>query len=92
MKEPTNTWSLPTGPNGGRWLEQHHADETRPGSCIPEEAAKRYLGYEEGVEEALCFGWIDGRLRVWMLKLRASILPAQEESTWAPSNKIRAEG
>ena len=93
MKEPNEYLVFADRAEWRAWLEQHHADETEAWVLHSKKrAAKRYLGYEEGVEEALCFGWIDGRLQsvdAESFALRYS--PRRRNSTWAPSNKIRAE-
>jgi uncharacterized protein YdeI (YjbR/CyaY-like superfamily) len=50
------------------------------------------LTYDEAVEEALCFGWIDGRaagLDDQRTMLRFS--PRRRGSGWARSNKLRVE-
>jgi uncharacterized protein YdeI (YjbR/CyaY-like superfamily) len=51
------------------------------------------LSLEEAVEEALCFGWIDGLLRsvdaeTYLLRFS----PRKRKSIWSESNKRRAEG
>jgi uncharacterized protein YdeI (YjbR/CyaY-like superfamily) len=46
--------------------------------------------YEEAVEEALCFGWIDGQLgRGGDEKTMQWFAPRRPKSTWARSNKER---
>ncbi len=50
------------------------------------------IPYEDAVEEALCFGWIDGLLR--RIDGERYILrysPRQKKSVWADSNKKRVE-
>ena len=76
-----------------RWLERHHATSggvwlviAKKGSGIPS------VTYEESVEEALCFGWIDAkanslddrRYKQWMARRKPG-------SGWAASNKRRVE-
>jgi uncharacterized protein YdeI (YjbR/CyaY-like superfamily) len=76
-----------------RWLERHHA--TSDGVWLL--VAKKRSGlpsvtYEEAVEEALCFGWIDAksnalddrRYKQWMARRK-------QGSGWAASNKRRVE-
>ena len=42
------------------WLEAHHATETEAWLLhYKKGVAKQSVSYEEAVEEALCFGWID---------------------------------
>jgi uncharacterized protein YdeI (YjbR/CyaY-like superfamily) len=48
------------------------------------------VAYEEAVEEALCFGWIDGVLnRVDEDRTMQYFAPRKPKSTWARSNKER---
>lgn len=43
------------------WLAKHHADETEIWLVfIKKHTGKANLSYDDAVEEALCFGWIDG--------------------------------
>lgn len=51
---------------------------------------KPAVGYEESVEEALCFGWIDGVLnRLDDERSMQYFAPRKPRSTWARSNKER---
>jgi uncharacterized protein YdeI (YjbR/CyaY-like superfamily) len=55
-------------------------------------AGRRGLTYEEAVQEALCFGWIDGqaaKLDDQRTMLRFS--PRKRGSGWARTNKVRVE-
>jgi uncharacterized protein YdeI (YjbR/CyaY-like superfamily) len=76
-----------------RWLQRHHA--RLEGVWVvrfKKHTGKRCLEYEDAVEEALCFGWIDGKIRpiddertmVWFA-------PRKPRSTWSRSNKERAQ-
>ncbi len=48
------------------------------------------VAYEEAVEEALCFGWIDGVMRrVDDERLEEWFAPRRPKSTWAKTNKER---
>jgi uncharacterized protein YdeI (YjbR/CyaY-like superfamily) len=52
----------------------------------------RHLPYEELVEEALCFGWIDGRAgRVDEARTKLLLTPRRRGSGWSRPNKIRIE-
>ena len=42
------------------WLEQHHATETEIWVGIRKVHVSEGVSYAEAVDEALCFGWIDG--------------------------------
>ena len=47
-----------------RWLERHHATTA---ACLvgfyKKSSARRGITYQEAVDEALCFGWIDGVIK-----------------------------
>jgi uncharacterized protein YdeI (YjbR/CyaY-like superfamily) len=93
MKEPGEYLVFADRAEWRVWLETHHAGETEAWVVHGKRGATEgCLAYKEGVEEALCFGWIDGRLRsldAERFVLRYS--PRRRGSTWAASNKARAE-
>jgi uncharacterized protein YdeI (YjbR/CyaY-like superfamily) len=75
------------------WLEEHYDRSTgvwlvrykRP-------TGKPRIDYEDAVEEALCFGWIDSTART--LDDKRSMIwfaPRKPKSVWATSNKKRVE-
>src|SRR5512140_3401327 len=50
------------------------------------------LGYEESVEEALCFGWIDGTIRGMDTERYCRRFTSRRDgSRWSPTNRSRAE-
>ena len=71
-----------------RWLEAHHATDRelvvgfhRKGS------GKSGIAYKEAVDEALCFGWIDGiKKRVDESSYTHRFTPRQASSTWSAVN------
>jgi len=75
------------------WLAEHHAAEREVWLMLLKAHVRRpSVTYEEAVQEALCFGWIDGMLRriddeSHMLRFT----PRQPGSVWAVSNKARVE-
>ena len=74
------------------WLAEHHADArevwvklAKKGRGIPS------VSYEDAVEVALCYGWIDGQARsldddFWTQRLT----PRALRSKWSRSNRDRA--
>lgn len=76
-----------------RWLQRHHADSdgvwlviAKKGSGAPG------AGYEEAVEEALCFGWIDSRVRpLDERRYEQWYCPRRPGSIWSRLNKERVE-
>jgi uncharacterized protein YdeI (YjbR/CyaY-like superfamily) len=75
------------------WLEEHHAEESEVWLALRKKAfSPPGLSLEEAVEEALCFGWIDGLLK--RLDERRYVLrftPRRSNSVWSVSNIERAE-
>jgi uncharacterized protein YdeI (YjbR/CyaY-like superfamily) len=75
------------------WLEEHHAAE--PGCWVM--IAKKGTGavsisYEESVESAVCFGWIDGQTRrVDEIYYALRFTPRRPRSPWSASNVARVE-
>ncbi len=81
------------------WLEQHHASETevlvgyhKKGTGVPS------MTWPESVDQALCFGWIDGvRRRVDDERYSIRFTPRTPTSTWSAVNidrfqELRGEG
>jgi uncharacterized protein YdeI (YjbR/CyaY-like superfamily) len=73
------------------WLERHHAETPFlfVGS-YKKSAGKRAMTYPEAVEEALCFGWIDGityRVDEELYAVRYS--PRRKGSNWSATNIAR---
>jgi uncharacterized protein YdeI (YjbR/CyaY-like superfamily) len=75
-----------------RWLKENHS--TSPGVWL--QLAKKGTDiksvlYEEAVETALCFGWIDGQKEAhseqyWLQKFT----PRSDKSVWSKINKAKA--
>jgi uncharacterized protein YdeI (YjbR/CyaY-like superfamily) len=75
------------------WLVENH--DTSTGVFVvyfKKSAAAAGPAYEDLIEEALCFGWIDGTLRP-VDELRTSLYfsPRRKGGVWAASNKARVE-
>jgi uncharacterized protein YdeI (YjbR/CyaY-like superfamily) len=75
------------------WLEEHHA--TSDGVWLVtwrRAAGEEPLPYETQIEEALCFGWIDGTAGV-VDERRGKLWysPRKPGSGWAATNKARLE-
>ncbi len=73
------------------WLEAHHRQDSGVWLVTwKKRAGKPTVTYDEAVEEALCFGWIDGVLgRVDDDRSMQWFAPRKPRSTWARSNKER---
>jgi uncharacterized protein YdeI (YjbR/CyaY-like superfamily) len=74
-----------------QWLETHH-DSARGCWVVLPKRGGVGVAYAEAVEEALCFGWIDGRTRPQDdLYRRQHFAPRKKGGNWARSNKERVE-
>jgi uncharacterized protein YdeI (YjbR/CyaY-like superfamily) len=76
------------------WLERHHGstDELLVG-FHKVRSSKASMTWSQSVEEALCFGWIDGvRTRIDDARYCVRFTPRRPHSTWSAINirKIRA--
>ena len=73
------------------WLEEHHASRSELWVGFYKKASgKAGLTYAEAVDEALCFGWIDGiRKRVDEASYTNRFTPRKAKSTWSLVNTRR---
>jgi uncharacterized protein YdeI (YjbR/CyaY-like superfamily) len=76
-----------------RWLAAHHARPTGVWLISYKQGTgKQQFDYNDAVEEALCFGWIDSKPKA--LDAERTMLwfsPRKPRSAWAASNKARIE-
>ena len=76
-----------------KWLEKNHA--TSPGIWLiyyKKSTGKAKLVYNDAVEEALCFGWIDSTLRpLDDERFMQRFTPRKSKSGWSGLNKKRIE-
>ena len=76
------------------WLENQHRTKKEVWLLhYKKQAKKPFLNHTEAVEEALCFGWIDSKLKKidddrFVLKYT----PRKPKSVWSKINKEKAEG
>ena len=84
---------LPTREQWREWLVQHHAAE----SVVWLVYYKKHTGrpsipYNDAVEEALCFGWIDSLVkRIDADRYMQKYTPRKKKSTWSAANVKRVE-
>jgi hypothetical protein len=74
------------------WLQEHHASQKESWLVLFKKGQGVGLSLDEAVEEALCFGWIDGKLNPLderRYALRFS--PRKADSVWSISNIQRVE-
>ena len=75
-----------------RWLAQHHKDRKEVWLVFYKKSSRKTMvTYDDAVEEALCYGWIDGQTRgIDEEKYALRFTPRREKSVWSKSNKARA--
>ncbi len=77
-----------------QWLARNH-DRERNGVWLVfrrKNTGKPSLAYEESVEEALCFGWIDSIIRrIDNNTYCRKFTPRKDNSVWSNANKRRVE-
>jgi uncharacterized protein YdeI (YjbR/CyaY-like superfamily) len=74
------------------WLEAHHATASGVWLVWPRTGRLRPLDYEAAVEEALCFGWIDGQgAPLDELRSKQYFAPRRPVSAWSSLNRGRIQ-
>jgi uncharacterized protein YdeI (YjbR/CyaY-like superfamily) len=75
------------------WLSKNHVSKKEVWLMYyKKHSGKPGIPYDDSVEEALCFGWIDGIIkRVDDEKCARKFMPRKSRSRWSESNKKRAE-
>ncbi len=79
-----------------RWLDANHATVPEVWVLFYKKAAQRSgraaLTYENAVEQAICFGWIDGlKRRVDDERYAHRFTPRKPDSRWSKINRARLE-
>ena len=76
-----------------RWLARHHADKKAIWVVFYKKTSgKQGISYDESVEEALAYGWIDGQSKsideeTWACRFT----PRKPTSNWSESNIARVK-
>ncbi len=75
-----------------RWLSAHHEDKEEVWLLYyKKDSGKTSISYDESVEEAICFGWIDSRVKaVDNEKFVRRFTPRKKGSGWSQYNLARA--
>ena len=75
------------------WLSKHHQKSRGVWLVFAKKASGlSTVSYGDAVEEALCFGWIDGQMRpIDGTYYKQLFTPRKPKSAWANSNKQRVE-
>ena len=75
------------------WLEKNHTTATELWVGVyKRDSGKRSITWPESVDQALCFGWIDGvRKRVDEISYQIRFTPRRRGSIWSATNIKRAK-
>lgn len=75
------------------WLERNHASASELViRCFKVHAKQRGIGYKEALDEAICFGWIDGvRHGLDNDSFTTRLTPRKAKSNWSAVNIKRAK-
>jgi uncharacterized protein YdeI (YjbR/CyaY-like superfamily) len=78
-------------PQWRRWLEGHHDSASEIWLVFPKRhIAEECLSYDDAVEEALCFGWVDSLVRrLDDGRYARKFTPRKPESRWSTINRQR---
>jgi len=93
MKPPDQRFHFQSKDQWRAWLEENHAREKEAWLVIlKNHVARPGVHYEDAVEEAVCFGWIDGSMKpvdaeTYILRFS----PRKSRSIWSVSNQRRVE-
>jgi uncharacterized protein YdeI (YjbR/CyaY-like superfamily) len=76
-----------------KWLEKNHAQRDEIWLVYyKKDSGKPRVPYEDAVEEALCFGWIDGKIKkIDEACFAQRFTPRRPRSSWNDTNIQRAE-
>lgn len=74
------------------WLQENHGTKKEVWLVFyKKQTGKPNISYDEAVEEALCFGWIDSIIKkIDDQKFVRKFTPRKPDSQWSEANKMRA--
>lgn len=89
--ELTKTYYAPTAADWRNWLAEHHAAESEVWLIFLKQGrGPDSLTYQQALDEALCFGWIDSIIqRIDDEKYARKFTPRQMSSSWSEVNRRR---
>jgi uncharacterized protein YdeI (YjbR/CyaY-like superfamily) len=85
----TQTFTAPNRPNWRDWLAEHGKTETEVWLIYYKAASgKPTISYEDSLEEALCYGWVDSIIqKIDEEKYARKFTPRKSGSKWSELNK-----
>ncbi len=89
-KNPTEPLDFRSAAEWRKWLRRNHAKSQGEWVYMYKKLAKSGLRYPEALDEALCFGWIDGQIHaVDQDKFRQRWTPRRKGSIWSLVNRTK---
>ena len=75
-----------------KWFQTHHASATELWvGFYKKDSGKKSITWSQSVDQALCFGWIDGLRRgIDEVSYKIRFTPRKQRSTWSAVNIKRA--
>jgi len=85
------TFEAETPAQWRRWLAAHHDSETAVWLVFHKRhTGRRSIAYNDAVDEALCFGWVDSLIkRLDDDRYARKFTPRKPESRWSEANRKR---
>jgi uncharacterized protein YdeI (YjbR/CyaY-like superfamily) len=85
------TLDVRTRPHWRKWLAAHHGSESEIWLVFHKrDSGVASLAYEDAVEEALCYGWIDSVIRrIDGARYARKFTPRRADSKWSSANRRR---
>lgn len=93
LVKPMKTLYLKNRKQWREWLEKNHSKQDEIWLIYYKKHTKKpTIPYQDAVEEAICFGWIDGKVRsIDDEKYMQRYTPRRKGSIWSLLNKKRAQ-
>jgi uncharacterized protein YdeI (YjbR/CyaY-like superfamily) len=89
---PTEPLDFRSAAEWRKWLRRNHAKSQGEWVYMYKKAATGGLRYQDALDEALCFGWIDGQIHaVDEEKFRQRWTPRRPGSVWSRVNKDKVK-
>jgi uncharacterized protein YdeI (YjbR/CyaY-like superfamily) len=89
---PTEPLDFCSAAEWRKWLQRNHAKSQGEWVYMYKKGAGAGLRYRDALDEALCFGWIDGQIHaVDAEKFRQRWTPRRRGSVWSQANKDRVK-
>jgi uncharacterized protein YdeI (YjbR/CyaY-like superfamily) len=83
---------FPTVARWRQWLRKNHGRDTGVWVRLAKKGTRLGIGYAEALEEALCWGWIDGKIHRQDDRYFAQwFSPRRPRSVWSLANRCTAE-